>query len=474
MKQRKRRTIGRGMMIVEITFTVALCIFMSVEMLMLIKGSMYASFDAHIKDVLTHIERTTDMDDLYECVQTGVPSEKYNALQQKLNRMVDEFELIYIYVSIPTHLDNGKDVMVNVVASTSEAERAEGVEDYAIGYYGEDYYTEDQLTPYFKAWNNPGSFSTFTEKEEYFESAYIVAKPLVGPDGKVFALLCADMSLDMMHHTVNNYIWASVVLILLICIAFSVCVGTWLSRNVSKPLSALEKSAHDFADKSHGRKGAAELTYIPPDLHTENEIQSLSDAITQMSKDMKDYIEDILSAEKRAESAEEEVEDITRIAYEDVLTKVKSKVAYDAKKAELAKTIAEGNAKFAYVMIDLNNLKRINDTYGLENGDKYIVSASKIISGVYGDVPVYRIGGDEFAVILEDSAYYERDELIEVLDERFRLARDNAELEPWERCSAASGMTEFSPDADMDVDQVYRRAEKIMLRNKRMMKNDMG
>ena len=473
--KRPGRTIGRGMMIVGILFTSVMCLFMATQSLVLLKGALYQRYDVHVKDVLTHIENGLDMEDLQRCIETGEPSEKYLALQQDINRMVDDFELLYIYIGIPTHLDDGRDVMINVISSTSSAERAAGdTEEYPIGYYDEEFYSEDELALYLAAWNRTDRFSSFTIKENRFESSYIVVKPLLDENGETFALLCADTSLDGMHKNVNTYIWASVSLIILICIAFSVAVGMWLNRAVSHPLAALEKSAHSFADKSREMQHLSQLSYEPPDIHTENEIQQLSEAITQMAGDMKSYAEEILSAEKRAETAEEEVEDISRIAFNDELTQVGSKVAYDARKAELAKQIDSGTAKFALVLVDINNLKRMNDTYGLENGDKYIIRAAQIISDVYRDIPVYRVEGDEFVVFLEGDAYRDREELLEVLEEQFRQAQNDMDRDLWERCTAAAGMTEFTPGADTDVEQVYRRAEKIMLRNKRVMKNDLG
>lgn len=473
--RKRRRTIGRGMMIVGILFTTAVCLFMSIQAVMVYKGSLYREYDAHMKDVLLYLEGTMDLEDFRQCMETGVPSEKYNELQQRINDMVDDFELLYLYVGIPTRTDTGKGIMINGISSTSDAERAAGdTEDIAIGYYDEDFYTEEQLAPYFEAWNKPGRFSGFSNKEGYFESTYIVCKPLLTPEGEVFALLCADISLDEMHRTVNTYIFGSVALILLICIAFSVSTGTWLSRSVSKPLASLEKSARGFADKSRNAKDISQLSYDPPDIHTENEIELLSDAITKMAGDMKEYVEDILRAEQRAEAAQEEVKDISRVAYKDSLTEVGSKTAYDTKKKELLNKIAEGNAEFALVLVDLNNLKRINDTYGLENGDKYIISAAQLIADVYRDTTVYRAEGDEFVVILEGEAFDKREELLDVLDERFAAAQTDMSRPLWERCSAAAGMTDFSAETDNDVDQVYRRAEKIMLRNKRMMKNDLG
>lgn len=61
------------------------------------------------------------------------------------------------------------------------------------------------------------------------------------------------------------------------------------------------------------------------------------------------------------------------------------------------------NEKFKFVImsIDLNNLKVVNDTRGHAIGDKYIVSAATIMKNAVGNEgEIYRVGGDEFMVLI--------------------------------------------------------------------------
>lgn len=53
------------------------------------------------------------------------------------------------------------------------------------------------------------------------------------------------------------------------------------------------------------------------------------------------------------------------------------------------------------IVFDINNLKIINDTLGHDFGDILIIDSCKLICKVFKRSPVYRIGGDEFVVILE-------------------------------------------------------------------------
>lgn len=55
-------------------------------------------------------------------------------------------------------------------------------------------------------------------------------------------------------------------------------------------------------------------------------------------------------------------------------------------------------------MIDLDDFKEINDTYGHQAGDRLIViTAAKLLSQMREEDPIGRYGGDEFAVVLSDT-----------------------------------------------------------------------
>jgi diguanylate cyclase (GGDEF)-like protein len=396
-----------------------------------------------------------------------VPSEKYNELQKQLNLMVDDYELTYLYIMLP--MDDGLGTVYNVCSATSEAERAMGETDYPIMYkLPDEYYTQQQLVPYLNAKSVRDAYSVINVSSDEYGTTRTVCKPLFASDGTFVGLLCADLNLGELKNSVNVYIRASIALIVLASLVFAFLCGHWIYKNITAPLRLLEERTREFAENSRGKRDLSALTFNTPDIQTENEIQSLSDAITQMSEDMKHYVEDILAAEKRAESAESEIVDISRIAYEDSLTRAKSKVAYDEKKIELDKMIEEKTAEFAVVMVNLLDSKRIDDIYGTEAGQKYIISGCDLIRSVFPYSLVYRTGDNDFVVILEGEAYAERDELFNDLKQAFHEAQENPQHEPWNRCAGVAGMTEFIKDADENSSQVFRRCEMILFRNKRI------
>ena len=160
---------------------------------------------------------------------------------------------------------------------------------------------------------------------------------------------------------------------------------------------------------------------------------------------------------------------MTLLAYKDALTHVGSKIAYDRAIRALENEISENKIPFAIAMIDLNNLKNINDGYGHSNGNCYIFGACHIICSIFRHSPVFRIGGDEFIVILRDSDYENRHVLIEQARQKFYETESDNSRDPWERFSAAVGIAEYhSGDT---VDMVFKNADKDMYENKMSMKN---
>ncbi|MCR5788589.1 MAG: GGDEF domain-containing protein [Lachnospiraceae bacterium] len=149
----------------------------------------------------------------------------------------------------------------------------------------------------------------------------------------------------------------------------------------------------------------------------------------------------------------------------DALTGVKNKHAYQAAESRLNRRI-EGrmHAKFAIVMLDVNDLKKINDTEGHQAGDIYLCSACDIICQIFKRSPVFRVGGDEFVVIAQGKDYECIDELIARVNDHNAAAVGDGGI------VIACGMAKF--DNDPAVAAVFERADQNMYENKTRLKDD--
>lgn len=91
---------------------------------------------------------------------------------------------------------------------------------------------------------------------------------------------------------------------------------------------------------------------------------------------------------------------VSKLAYSDGLTGLGNRTAY-LEQLEAYGNNPEGIKQLAIVYLDVNNLKMVNDNQGHDAGDELIMGAAKIIDDSFGQYgKSYRIGGDEFCVLM--------------------------------------------------------------------------
>ena len=154
---------------------------------------------------------------------------------------------------------------------------------------------------------------------------------------------------------------------------------------------------------------------------------------------------------------------ISAMAYKDGLTGVKNKNAQDEIVKRIDRQITDGKAEFAVVMMDVNNLKTINDTQGHEAGDVAIRGACFALCNAFKHSPVYRIGGDEFIVILERFDYKNRDEI-------FANLKDVAFKSSSNVYGFSIGLATYEKGKDQNFMDVFNRADSEMYIMKKEMK----
>lgn len=118
-----------------------------------------------------------------------------------------------------------------------------------------------------------------------------------------------------------------------------------------------------------------------------------------------------------------------KMATVDSLTGVKNKHAYAQWEEKIDAEIKAGQRlPFAAVVCDVNNLKAVNDLYGHKEGDACILKACRKICAVFSHSPVFRVGGDEFVVLLTGEDYGRRRSLMS-RSRRFRQTARRSESE---------------------------------------------
>ena len=136
--------------------------------------------------------------------------------------------------------------------------------------------------------------------------------------------------------------------------------------------------------------------------------------------------------------------------------------------ADFEKRLDGGFSDFGFAILDLNNLKETNDEYGHRVGDELIRATANITAEVFAGSPIFRIGGDEFLVLLSGEALASREELFDNFKRICATAfvGDEGNIP----VSAALGFAKFDPDTDAGIKDVFMRADENMYTDKRMVK----
>ena len=152
-------------------------------------------------------------------------------------------------------------------------------------------------------------------------------------------------------------------------------------------------------------------------------------------------------------------EKIRKIALKDGLTECFNRKAYSYDIKEFTSKYADD---FIYVSLDVNGLKVINDSMGHEAGDELILGASKCMIQVLGRYgKVYRIGGDEFAVIMQ-IADQKLEDILKEFDDEVLSWRGQL----IDEISVSFGCVEAKESQGLSIDEVAALADKRMYENK--------
>lgn len=246
----------------------------------------------------------------------------------------------------------------------------------------------------------------------------------------------------------QHLVW-DIIIISFVMLALVSAVIMRFTGHLTKPLIDLTEAAKQAGNGNYD----FELDYDKDD-----EVGILTRTFKQLVKYTKEYIRNL-----------------NKQVFVDAMTGVKNKGAY-ARYIQMLQDkmdASEEPLEFAIGVLDCDDLKMINDTYGHDKGDVYLKAASRLVCRVFLHSPVFRIGGDEFAVVLLDDDYQNRDELFS----QFRETREKISKvadNPWEQVNITMGLAVYDPQIDTSVIDVSRRADKIMYENKRLRKEERG
>jgi len=175
---------------------------------------------------------------------------------------------------------------------------------------------------------------------------------------------------------------------------------------------------------------------------------------------------------------------VEQLAFYDALTKLPNRLLLSERLSLLMESSKRSNKYGAFMFLDLDNFKSLNDTYGHNMGDSLLVEVSRRLNGCVRKIDIVsRFGGDEFVIVLQDldedstqgrlQAKNIAEKIRISLSKPYRLIclmaeNPSAIIEHY--CTVSIGIVLFKSDDD-SKEELLRKADKAMYKAKEAGKN---
>jgi diguanylate cyclase len=194
------------------------------------------------------------------------------------------------------------------------------------------------------------------------------------------------------------------------------------------------------------------------------ETRKVSESLGRMSTQLDE-------SRKEAQRLAEELKSVREEALTDALSGLFNRRGFDVELERLAAKTGK-DASLALIMLDIDNFKAVNDTYGHPLGDAVIAAVGQFIRDSVGAIGIAaRYGGEEFAVLLPKQSFATAEKLAEAIRtrvERGKIKRRNDD-EAIGGITISAGLTEWK--AGDDAASLVERADRALYAAKRAGRN---
>ena len=159
-------------------------------------------------------------------------------------------------------------------------------------------------------------------------------------------------------------------------------------------------------------------------------------------------------------------EKLKKQTYYDELTKIFNRKAYNERIQEKFDLFDRYDTNFTIAMYDIDDFKKINDTYGHDIGDKVLVEITNEVKSIIRKTDfLFRVGGEEFVIIFDKISLDESYDIAE----KIRINISQMQIIENEKITISMGITQAI--ANDNPQSIYERVDKLMYQSKRNNKN---
>lgn len=380
-----------------------------------VKNAVYEIYDHSEKPVREEHEGTPELAAYLALFEPVKQSQDYKDIQATLNAVKKaNTDTDGIYVAF---VDYARKLSVYMVYDQESEAFPVGIIDPI---YEEDY-------PLIE--NPKLGFVASIYYSEYDHCTMVTAgAPVLNEAGEVICYCLVDVTMEVVNRKFTDSVLQMLVY-MLSTLAILVATGILVIHfMLVKPVATLQKAALSYDVK---QMEETHDTFTRLNITTHDEFADLAGSMKRIEGDVYNKMNELTAINRELDQSHLETQKMTELASKDALTGVKNKIAYDNEVALLDEAIVNGEVEpFGLAMIDLNYLKEINDEYGHDSGDVALIKLCTTICTIFAHSPVYRVGGDEFVVILRGRDYEHASSLIKEFNAKVERLAEEEELRP--------------------------------------------
>ncbi len=288
------QTIGSKLTLLFCLFSLLLCVVIGIFSYYVSWKEYTDFYYSKAKETAVMAATLVDGDKIEEYLRTGEKDEYYEKLYTIFANVKREYSMQYLYIFKP-----GDDSFTYILDAQIETDDPANISSLGDVYHYEE--TEYRyLVPDAQA--KRASTQKHIVYNTDFGAVVMAWAPVLDSNGELAAMVEADLSLDLVTEMLNGYITNIILISSAIILAAAVALTLIARRMVSRPLARLTDSVQSFA----GEDGVLKPTL---ELHTGDEIQTLSEAFGKMVRDIDRYTKNLalVAAEKERIAAELDV-----------------------------------------------------------------------------------------------------------------------------------------------------------------------
>lgn len=178
----------------------------------------------------------------------------------------------------------------------------------------------------------------------------------------------------------------------------------------------------------------------------------------EVIKALASYVAIAISNAQKKNIIIEKAQELEYLSYNDPLTELFNRRYFNRMADHL--DASEASLPLGLIIGDMNDLKEVNDQFGHQLGDQYLIEIAKIMKSVAGELPVFRLGGDEFAILMKNAT----DQKLSDMCEHIAIACEQVKIGS-RPLSIAVGY-EIKNSMETNIDEIFALAESKMYKMK--------